>query len=85
MVSDIISGDEQVWNLDPVKHLIKLEDENLIRAIPLLNQNEPDRLIWPCSLDGSLTVNSCYRWATSTWQPRVDNLGHSSHQVDKKL
>ena len=72
------------WRLEGIDEWLLEEDYKVIQEIPICQQGEKDRLIWPFTKNGEYTVRSGYHKAKEG-QKEGKNSPSSSHLVDEKV
>lgn len=81
-VNKIIDEDSANWRIKHIVPFLHEKEAKIIRAIPLCNLHENDRLIWPLDKHGCYTVKSGYHYIMEN---RRTNMASTSKSIDKCL
>ncbi|XP_062005568.1 uncharacterized protein LOC133722711 [Rosa rugosa] len=84
LVSEIIDEDRN-WNISHLEPFLDPSDIRCIKAIPIGEANEKDKLIWPHTKCGSYSVKSGYYNSLPTSKSSSKDGPSSSAQIDKKI
>ncbi|KAM5569208.1 hypothetical protein ABKV19_016627 [Rosa sericea] len=85
LVNNLIVQGTGRWDLSTIAHTISVADQNAIHAIPLLDDQTADSLIWPFHKSGTYSVRSGYYLAHSNLAPSTSSKASSSHLVSDKV
>jgi hypothetical protein len=77
-VAELIDQDTKFWNTQLVETIFNAEKARVIKGIPLIPVEVPDRLRWRCIANGAFTVRSAYHLEMET-NARKDGEGSGKH------
>ncbi|KAL6133180.1 hypothetical protein ACLB2K_065417 [Fragaria x ananassa] len=85
LVKDLFDNDPPTWNLNAISHILIVQDQMAITAVPLHNTMVPDRLFWPLHNSGNYSVKSAYHLISANGMIPTTNKASASHQIELQL
>lgn len=84
-VETIINPSTCVWNVNAIDRQVNVRDACLIKALPLGDGTEADRMVWPFNRDGSFTVKFGYNLIIQASHNSNTSSPSGSWTIDKSL